>query len=291
MVKEKSKLEKLASAGVGIVSEVVGAGAGAFAEQHSPGSGAIVKAALTSAMNSGFKNIGGLLSVRQENRAYRAISFADAEIEKNESEGLRSRTDSFTVVNLGETHSDAVEFFEGALRSAMDAYEEKKVPFIGTLMGTVPFSEELSVATAHQLVKIAKDISYRSFVILSVIGQTPIGRFSKRAHHDDGRNGKVDASKHYGFMVECFGLHSAGLIWMKWSPNDENLTMWPGPGDVDPAFLELTPLGSQFFSALGLKSIDANDQLYQLTKGALEEISLTPFQGNTLDSGSFIGKR
>ena len=126
MANKKSKRQSIASMGVGIVSETVGAAAGALSEQYHPGSGAIVKAGLTNLINASYKNIGGVLTKKEHVRAEEAIKVAEFNIRIMEADGKKRRDDDFFERDELSGGSKAGEFFEGSIRAAMKAYQEGK---------------------------------------------------------------------------------------------------------------------------------------------------------------------
>ena len=105
------------------------------------------------------------LGPREEIRVGATLIIAAAEIERRLESGDILRTDGFFETK--ETgRSDAEEILEAVLLKAQREPEEKKIKFMGYLLSSIAFDPEISVQMAHQLTKIAEQLTYQQLCIL-----------------------------------------------------------------------------------------------------------------------------
>jgi hypothetical protein len=63
--------------------------------------------------------------------------------------------------------SDAEELLEGVLLHAGNAYEERKVPYLGNIFASVAFRSDISPQYAHFLADLAERLTYRQLVAIA----------------------------------------------------------------------------------------------------------------------------
>ena len=108
-----------------------------------------------------------VLAPREERRiggAYQAARDAAA-IELQA--GREIRSDGFFEQPTPDGASPAEEILEGVLRTAAEAWEERKVPYIGRIGGMLSFDSSVSPADASYLLKLADRLTYRQFALLA----------------------------------------------------------------------------------------------------------------------------
>ncbi len=66
-----------------------------------------------------------------------------------------------------DTPSPAEEILDGVLRTAADEWEQRKVPYIGRIFGTVSFDPSISPPDASYLLKLAERLTYQQVVLLA----------------------------------------------------------------------------------------------------------------------------
>ncbi|TFC45886.1 hypothetical protein [Cryobacterium shii] len=104
------------------------------------------------------------LSPRQELRVGAVFLSAASAITVKQLEGHTLRDDGF----FDGTDSNGAEFVEGVMLAAMDAYEERKVPYLGNLIANVSFAEHIDAPSAHAALRRADDLSWLELRILGI---------------------------------------------------------------------------------------------------------------------------
>ena len=93
-------------------------------------------------------------------------------VEMLESELDRGRTlraDGFFDTST-DGRSDAEEVMEGLLRKAQTEYEERKLKYLARLWANACLDETLGAAKLNYLVKLAEQLTYRQFTVISIAG-------------------------------------------------------------------------------------------------------------------------
>jgi hypothetical protein len=121
------------------------------------------------------------LSERERVRIGAVIIYAKYKISKNLEAGKQPRSD-FTEIPV-EKHPacteipfvvrpSAEEIIEGVLLAAQREHEEKKVPFLGNLLGNIAFDLDIDKEQANLLIKLGKDLSFRQLCLLSLFASS-----------------------------------------------------------------------------------------------------------------------
>ena len=105
-----------------------------------------------------------VLSPRQELRVGAVFLSAASAITAKQIEGRSLRDDGF----FDGPASNGAEFVEGVMLAAMDAYEERKVPYLGNLIANVSFAEHIDAPSAHAALRRANDLSWLELRVLGV---------------------------------------------------------------------------------------------------------------------------
>ena len=129
------------------------------------------------------------LGPREEIRVGAALIIAAAEIKRRQKNGELLRDDGFFDKNQGG-RSDAGEVLESVLLKAQREPEEKKIRHLGLLYSSIPFDSDISLPYAHQLIKVAEQLTYQQLCILklSVVKDTYSLRDKDYRDHDDFKN-------------------------------------------------------------------------------------------------------
>jgi hypothetical protein len=105
-----------------------------------------------------------MLSERQEKRVAIVVVEAFAAVRAKEALGQTMRDDGF----FDGERSDGDEFIEGALRAAMDSFEERKLPYLANLLANVCFDAGIDVATANAALRLADQLSWMELQMLGL---------------------------------------------------------------------------------------------------------------------------
>jgi hypothetical protein len=156
-------------------SDFAGATAGgAFGLLGGP-AGVVAGAAAGVAVARVFRRVGNevverVLGPRQRVRVGGALAVAITEIDARLDAGKRPRGDGFFDDSEGE-RAKAAEILEGVLLHAANAYEERKVRYLGNLYAGIAFDETVSPATANFLLVMSDRLTYRQLAILALFGR------------------------------------------------------------------------------------------------------------------------
>ncbi|KAA0910466.1 hypothetical protein [Pusillimonas sp. ANT_WB101] len=189
-----------------------------------------------------------LLGPREQVRIGGVLAIAASEIRQRLEKGESLRNDDFFEPK-GALRSDAEEVAESVLLKSQREPEERKLPYMGNLFAAVAFDSQISAQLAHQITKVAEQLTYRQLCILKLA--TVKESFSLRA--DDYRNhGGGFAKELYQVLYECLDLYYRGLI------NFGGEVAF-GPTDVKPGSLTVQGLGVDIFNLMKLASIPESD--------------------------------
>jgi hypothetical protein len=110
------------------------------------------------------------LSQREQSRTAGVAIVAAARIRRNLDLGREARADGFFQGAPGH-RSVAEELMEGVLISAQREHEEKKIPYLGSLLANLAFAEGINRAEANLLLRMADRLSYRQICLLALFGR------------------------------------------------------------------------------------------------------------------------
>ncbi len=221
-------------------SEIAGASVGAAVGLIGGPPGIVAGASAGVLLTKAFKRIGSdlhqrFLAPREEIRiggaAAVAASVIAATIEAGE---LRPREDGFFDENENGDRSAAEEILEGVLLKARDAYEEKKIPFLGRLYASIAFFREISPGMANHLVELASQLTYRQLVLLAIFDSDE-DRLRDGSYRNDQDAINKLGIEGQGLLTETYELNQRGLL-------SGGGSAWIALADVDPRGAR--PLGS-----------------------------------------------
>ena len=171
----------------GATGSAIGIGLASIAVPGSEGIGAVVGSAAGNLLSGLGQDIWERhLSRREKQRLGTVLGVMVAEIHRRREAGESVRTDGF----FDEKHSgrsDATEVAESVLLKVQREPEEKKIPYMGYLPSSIAFDSEISAQMAHQLTKIAEQLTYQQLCILklSVVKDAYSLRNKDYRDHDD----------------------------------------------------------------------------------------------------------
>src|SRR5262249_30506129 len=113
------------------------------------------------------------LEPREAKRVSDVVQIAAAKIEENLRQGKQRRNDNFFERDLSEDGTPMEEVAEGVLHAAQRTHESRKVKFLGTLLGNLPFHQEIDRSTANMLVTLGEQLTYRQLLLIAL---APKGR-------------------------------------------------------------------------------------------------------------------
>ena len=147
------------------------------------------------------------LGPREEIRVGAALIIATAEIKRRQKNGELLRDDGFFDKNQGG-RSDAGEVLESVLLKAQREPEEKKIRHLGLLYSSIPFDSDISLPYAHQLIKVAEQLTYRQLCILKLCVVKEEYQLRDR-HYKDPRLRDKALNQ---ILHECHNLYTGGYV-------------------------------------------------------------------------------
>ena len=189
--------------------------------------------------------VGGEISTRQlapreETRVGAAFAYAAAEIKRRLEEGDVLRNDGFFDEKQVE-RSRADEVLESVLLKAQREPEEKKIPYMGYLFSSIVFNPEIDLPYAHQLIKLAEQLTYRQLCILKLSDDKDKYELRSGDFHKQG----VLTRDLYPVLSECVDLANKEYIFL----GGETAL---GLGNAVPAQLTLQGIGADLHDLMRL---------------------------------------
>tara|TARA_R110002074_G_C12549784_1_gene666485 strand:+ start:204 stop:1013 length:810 start_codon:yes stop_codon:yes gene_type:complete len=194
------------------------------------------------------------LGPREKVRVGGVLALSAARIKERIDAGEKIRDDGFFDAKQ-EGRSDAEEVAENILLKAQREAEEKKLPFMATLLSNVAFDSSISGQLAHQIVKTAEALTYRQLCLLSLftnLWQVPL-------RDTDYRGVGSFPPELMQVLYECYDLYNRGLV----SVGGEVAF---GPTDVKPSVMRTQGLGAFIFNLMGLAKIPRSDLTPMITE-------------------------
>lgn len=190
---------------------------------------------------------GRILGPRERVRIGGVLAIAASEIKSRMENGERIRTDGF-FDEKESGRSDGEEVAENVLLKSQREPEEKKLPYMAHLLSNVAFDSQISPPMAHQIIKIADQLTYRQLCLLK-LGASKEG-FGLRS--SDYREHGGFPKELYQVLYECLDLYHRGLV------NFEGEVAF-GPTDVAPGRMTVQGLGADLYNLMKLATIPQED--------------------------------
>ncbi len=240
-------------------SDLVGAVSGAAIGLIGGSAGAIGGATAGVAISRVLRKVGAelrrrILGPREEVRIGAALAVAATAIKRGLDEGRELRNDGFFEAQ-DDNRAQAEELLEGVLLKARDAYEEKKVQFLGQLYANLAFHPEISPAHANHLIALAGQLTYRQLVTLAIaIDQASRHRLRQTDFRGDAAALAALSLDGGALLTEIYDLYQRGLI------NDTTGEAWISLPDVRPGSIRAQGSGSVLSQLMNLNAIPAVDR-------------------------------
>ncbi len=209
------------------------------------------------------------LGRRQAARAAGALAVATVEINRRLEAGDMPRQDFIAAGDDDE--SEAAEVLEGTLLAAANAYEQRKVPYIGTFYANLAFDPSVSASFANLLLQLLDRLTFGQLRVMATLGdQTYLDELIQvSAEQNEGRfrsdddviadmdvlenMGLIGVGQKDGRVVPSAGTYGGGGSW-----HDTNLYS-----------ARLTATGQRVHDLLGLANIptDERDAVIRALRG------------------------
>lgn len=208
---EESNLEKAMDTGAEAAGSLVGAGLG-FALAGPAGAilGAIVAPISTALIKVGGEAIRSRISQREEVRTGTVLYVATAAIKQKMDDGKKIRSDEFFEKKNGG-RSSAEEVIEATILAAQKSFEERKIPFLGTMLANIALDESIKSAEANRLVGLGERLSYTQLCILKIFALTIIAPGSLKLRTNAFPDGNY-SSQFLATMTELWELYRESMI-------------------------------------------------------------------------------
>lgn len=148
------------------------------------------------------------LSKREEMKVSAAATFALSTLKKKLDTGHTLRSDDRFFANNENYRSNAEEVLEGVLLQCKREHEEKKIEYISSIFANIAFNDEIKIAEANHILKIAENLTYRQLIILSVLNANEFGKLNLR------KESQAPAPDYWeiSLLQEILELEGYGLI-------------------------------------------------------------------------------
>ncbi len=209
---------------------------------------------------------------RQHQRIGQAFEAAAEVVSKELAAGREIRSDGFFDQPGPERASAAEEILEGVLRTAAEEWEQRKVPYVGSIFGTLSFDESISPADASYQLKLADRLTYQQVVLVAFWeaaqdDERPYRQevMSVSARLSEGRSRPTPT-----ILAEMNDLATTGLLGVV---NSEGQLVRVGDtvgglggfqtygGGVDLATVRLTEMGNTLYRLMSLDQVPDDDLL------------------------------
>lgn len=200
-----------------------------------------------------------LIGPRQAVRMGAAVAFAADEIRERLHSGDREREDGwFEAADGGRPEAD--EILEGVLLSAANAYEERKVRYMGFLYASLAFDPTIKRGYANFLVRLAERLTYRQLAALALIS-SEAGRQALSTL--DGVRDLAVTQSSDAVRAELSELGASGLIGLIQGDGSIAAPLGTWGGGSGPRVIlgltHLTPVGTDVVRLMKLDRIPSTD--------------------------------
>lgn len=158
-----------------------------------------------------------VLSQSEERKITTVYNLAAEKIKTRLSDGDQIRQDDFFGTE-GTSRSKADEVFEDILFSVEKEVEEQKLEYMATLFSNIVFDSTVSKEESHQVISVARNISYRQLAILQIIIFNQYGKalFGKINPSNDSPRGSmygtINGYHNNSVLTEVLDLYRKGII-------------------------------------------------------------------------------
>lgn len=187
-----------------------------------------------------------MLSLREDLRVGKVLASAITTIDERLTQGETLRDDGFFDSDESG-RSDADEVGEHILLKCQREPEEKKLHYMAHLLASLAFTDSVDSDMAHQLVKVAEQLTYRQFCLLRLVSAKD--DYNLRNRHYVGQTLYPNVYTILSDVRVMSYLH--GLV------GNETLIM--ADDDVVPSSLRLSGYGKMFYYLARLQEIPDED--------------------------------
>lgn len=247
-----ARVRAFVASGGRVVGGTAGAAVGLIGGPVAALAGGAAGAALGDVLaNAGVEFCDRVLGHQQAGRAAGALAVAVVEIDRRLAAGDAPRRD---FINDDDDSSDAAEVLEGTLLAAANAYEQRKIEYIGTFYANLAFEPHVSPQLANLLLQLLGRLTYGELRLMAVLGDE-----TYRAALGEGRFRSDDE-----VVAEILELCTMGLAGIG---QDDGTVVSPAAtygggswqhGDLSSA--RLTAMGQRMHSLLGLAGMPSDDR-------------------------------
>jgi hypothetical protein len=149
------------------------------------------------------------LGPRQVIRAGTAYAVAANDIAERLAAGETQRDDGFFETEEGASRPEAEELLEGVLLHAANAYQERKLEYLGHLYAGIAFDPSTSAAEGHYLLTVAERLTYRQLALLTLLSRE---QHRTELIYVDAARGEGTARPSESLIAELDELGRAGVI-------------------------------------------------------------------------------
>lgn len=239
-------------------AEITGAAAGAAIGLIGGPVGIVGGAAAGAAIGRVLAKVGAevqrrVLGPREHLRMGAVAGFAGAIIKSQLEAGRQLRNDGFFESDA-TGRSKADELFEGVLQKARDAYEEKKLPYLGTLYAQLAFYPEVSARYGSYLINLAGELTYTQYVALALGSENPQDNLRAKGFRGNPTAIAALDNEGTGLLLEIYDLYQSGIV------NGGDGSAWLSVPDVAPGTFKPQAAGVILVELMGLKAIPIEDR-------------------------------
>jgi hypothetical protein len=197
-----------------------------------------------------------VLGRRQGERAAGALAIATVEIDRRLVAGDTPRQDF--VDGADDDESDAAEVLEGTLLAAANAYEQRKIEYIGRFYANLAFDPTVSPSFANLLLQMLDRVTYGQLRVMAVLGTA---KYLDEIVRIGGQREAGMVRSNYDVIAEMDELSTMGLVGFSNSGRVLPPTaMWGGDGVSSWATAKLyqaslTVMGRRVHDLLGLAAM------------------------------------
>lgn len=241
-------------------ADITGAVAGAAIGLVGGPAGALVGAGIGAVAARVLANVGSeiqrrVLGPREHARMGAVAGYAVMKTKALLDQGAQLRDDGFFESEKPKKRSPADQVFEGVLLKARDAYEEKKLPYLGNLYAAIGFRSDVSPEYANYLVTLAGELTYNQYVILCIAAANPQSQLLRERDFRGDEQARANLDNNaVGLITEAFNLYQRGLI------HGSDGSAWLSLTDVPFGAIRPQGAGAMLYSLMALSSIPESDK-------------------------------
>lgn len=217
------------------------------AEEVLYGAGGVIASTVLESLGQEFSQ--RYLGPKEKERVGAVLLLASKEIHKRRERGDSFREDGFFDEKV-TGRKDAEEVMESVLLKCQRDPEEKKIKYMAKLLSNICFDSEVSVDSAHRIIKIAEQLTYRQFCILKICAikdSLSLRKENYRSHTEHSKNLDSVLYEYYDLYLNEY-IGCPGKVEREW-----------GPTDIVPSQMNIQDLAEDMFDLMGLGDIPLED--------------------------------